>query len=98
MLLSRGERTLLGARDADGEIHGWAAVQVQQLPNIRVLHIYSIYAPGATTDDLFDKLKAYARANGCTTIRGACSEAVGRIWERRFNAQRLYTIFELETA
>lgn len=95
MMLARGERQLL-ALEVDGQFVAWAAVQVQQLPNIRVLYIYSIYAPGNTGEDAFRLLGDLARAEGCSSIRGACSEAVLRIWERKFSAQRLYTICEIQ--
>ena len=94
-LLARGERTLLGLR-VNGRPVAWAAVQVQQLPNLRILYIYSIFAPGSTGTDAFAKLAEYAKAHGCTTIRGACSEPVGRLWERKFSAKPLYAIYEIE--
>ncbi|MCM3900182.1 MAG: hypothetical protein ND866_00595 [Pyrinomonadaceae bacterium] len=74
----------------------WAAVQVQQLPNIRILYVYSIYAPGSTSPEAFALLKDLARSEGCTTIRGACSEQVARLWERKLQAKRLYTTMEIE--
>ncbi len=95
MMLARGERTLIGARDAEG-IKGWAAIQVQQLPNIRSLYIYAIYAPGITSPEVFEELRKYAKAHGCSVIRGACSEAVGRLWERKFQAKTVYAIYEIE--
>lgn len=95
MLLARGERTLIGVRDG-AIVKGWAAIQVQQLPNIRTLYVYSVYAPGATGPGVFDQLKQYAKANGCSVIRGACNEAVSRLWVRRFDAKPLYTIMEIE--
>jgi hypothetical protein len=94
MMLARGERQLLGL-EVDGQFVAWAAVQVQQLPNIRVLYIYSIYAPGSTGPDAFRLLADLARAEGCSSIRGACVEQVARLWERKFKAQRLYTTMEI---
>lgn len=95
MLLLRGERTLVGIVE-DETPKAWAAVQLQVLPNIRTLYIYSIYAPGTTGPEAFSLLKDYARQNGCETIRGACDEAVGRLWQRRFNAKPLYSVYEFE--
>jgi hypothetical protein len=95
MLLSRGERQLL-ALDVEGQKVAWVAVQVQQLPNIRILYVYSIYAPGSTGPEAFNLLADLARAEGCSSIRGACSEQVARLWERRFKAKRLYSICEIE--
>lgn len=95
MLLARGERQLLGL-DVDGKFVAWAAIQIQQLPNIRVLYVYSIYASGSTGPDAFRLLADLARAEGCSSIRGACVEQVARLWERKFQAKRLYHMMEIE--
>lgn len=95
MLLSRGERQLI-ALQSDNEFKAWAAVQVQQLPNIRVLYVYAIYAPGSTGPQAFELLADLARSEGCTSIRGACVEQVARLWERKFGATRLYTTMEID--
>lgn len=95
MLLSRGERQLLGL-EVEGKFVAWAAVQVQQLPNIRIFYVYSIFAPGSTGPEAFRQLAELARSEGCTSIRGACVEQVARIWERKFNAKRLYHMMEIE--
>jgi hypothetical protein len=94
MMLARGERNLL-ALEVDGKHVAWAAVQVQQLPNIRILYIYSIYAPGSTGPEAFRLLAETARSEGCSSIRGACAEPVARLWERQFKATRLYTTMEI---
>lgn len=96
MMLARGERILLGLEDDAGKFCAYAAVQVQQLPNIRVLYVYSIFAPGATAPECFDHLAQFARHEGCTSIRGACSDAVERLWARRFKARTLYHICEID--
>lgn len=95
MLLARGERQLLALESA-GEYVAWAAVQVQQLPNIRVFYIYAIYAPGSTGPECFRLLADLARAEGCSSIRGACVEQVARLWERKFKARRLYQTMEID--
>lgn len=96
MLLAENRRTLLSAVDRAGARVGWAAVQVQQLPNIRVLYVYSIYAPGITQPEVFGQLAEFARGQGCSSIRGACSEAVERLWARKFDARKLYSIVEID--
>ena len=88
LMLSRGELQLLGV-GPDRPV-GWAAVKVEQLPNYRTLLVYAIHAPGAV---VFDQLKAYARFNGCSAIRGACDDAVSRLW-KRMGAQKKYQIME----
>ncbi len=94
MLLSRGERQLLALQDGDALV-AWAAVQVQQLPNIRVLYVYAIYAPGSTGPEAFSQLSDLARAEGCSEIRGACSDAVARLWERKLKATKAYAIYRV---
>jgi len=96
MMLARGERTLCALEDDAGRLVAFAATQVQQLPNIRVLYIYSIFAPGATAPECFEHLAGYARHEGCSSIRGACSDAVERLWARRFKARTLYHICEID--
>ena len=93
MLLSRGERTLIGARE-NGEILGWAAVQVQQLPNIRVLYIYALQGKGIVSTEGFDLLRQYAKSNGCTSVRGAVRASMARLM-RRLEAKELYTTIEV---
>jgi len=94
MMLARGERQLVVLEES-GIMVAWAAVQVQQLPNIRVLYVYAIYAPGSTGPEAFSLLADLARSEGCSEIRGACSEAVARLWERKLKAERLYSIMSI---
>jgi hypothetical protein len=94
MLLSRGERTLIGIRDESG-IKGWAAVGVQQLPNIRVMYVYATAGRDICTRDGFELLKRYAEANGCSSVRGAVRPSMLRMMQQRFNAQALYQTFEV---
>jgi hypothetical protein len=96
MLLLRGERTLVGVADTGQTPKAWAAIQLQTLPNTRVLYVYGIYAPGTTGPEAMSLLRGYARANGCEVIRGACDPAVGRLWARKFDARPLYAIYEIE--
>jgi len=96
MILSRGERTLIGVRDEGGPPLGWAVIGIHQLPNIRTLYVFDIYAPGATGPEAFNLLKQYAKANGCSVIRGSCDDAVGRLWERKMQATKVYSVYEIE--
>lgn len=94
MLLSRGERTLVGARDESG-VKGWAAVQVQQLPNIRVLHIFALAGNGVCNAEGFGLLRQYAKAHGCSSVRGAVRASMQRMLRQNFGAQALYTTTEI---
>ncbi len=93
MLLARGERNLIGL-EVDGTYPAWAAVQVQQLPNIRVLYVYGMAAKDNTGPAMFRLLGDVARAEGCSSIRGACRDELIRGMERKFGVKRLYTTFE----
>jgi hypothetical protein len=107
MMLARGERQLLALdaandagtpteKQAPPRFVAFAAVLVQQLPNIRCLYVYSIFAPGETAPECFEHLAGFARHEGCSSIRGACSDAVERLWARKFKARTLYHICEID--
>lgn len=91
MILMRGERALLGISDGE-KTAVWMAVGVDQLPNVRTLFVYSI--AGEATAEAFSCLAAYAKAAGCTEIRGACSDSVLRLW-RKFEAEKVYNVFRI---
>lgn len=93
MLLSRGERTLV--RLADGEkAVGWAVVEAKQMPNIRAMYVYSLYAPHHSLD-MYEQIKKVAREAGCSVIQGAVDEANERLWQR-IEAQKVYSIYQIE--
>lgn len=65
MILSRGERTLI--RMWDGEkVRGWGVVRVDQLPNIRALHITDLVAHNGHFEQFFEAIKHLARDLGCS--------------------------------
>lgn len=94
MRLIRGELTLV--RATDGEKTGWAAVEVIVYPNFRALHVYAIYAPGATGVDVFNLLKDYAKGLGASCVQGACDEAVSRLWEKKLGFTEAYKIMRYD--
>lgn len=93
MLLARGERTLIGCRE-NGEVLGWAAVQVQQLPNLRILYVYALQGKFVCTPEVMGKLQEYAEANGCSAIRGAVRPSMARLLRKVVGAQPIYTTVE----
>jgi hypothetical protein len=96
MLLARGERTLLGARD-DGKVIGWAAVSVQQLPNMRVLYVFAMAGKGIASPEVMALIRQYAEHNGCSTVRGAVRPAMARLLGLR-GWKPLYQTLEMEVA
>lgn len=95
MMLSRGERELVGV-SIGGETVGWAVVQVQQLPNIRVMYVYSLYAPHHSLD-VYKLMNQKAIENGCSVIRGAVDEFNERLWQR-VKAQKVYSVYQIEVS
>lgn len=93
MLLSRGERTLIGCRE-DNKVIGWAAVGILQLPNIRVLHVYALQGRMVCTPEVMALLQKYADANGCSSIRGAVRPSMARLLSKVVNAKPIYTTVE----
>ena len=94
MLLSRGERILIGARE-NGQIIGWAAVSVQQYPNIRVLHFYAIQGKGIFSIDGLKAVRQFATHHGCTSIRGCVRPSMTRLLSR-LGGRHLYATVEIE--
>lgn len=89
MMLSRGERNLIRA-DKDGEAVGWIVVKVDQLPNVRVLHVCELYAPGATFHEFFEQLGDLAQSLGCSELRCSAKPAQARLYRAKFGFQPLY--------
>ncbi len=92
MILARGEKQLIALKDESG-FKGWAVIEFDQMPNMRALFIYSLYAPGVTKE-FAELLAGVARQQGCSVIRAACDEANQRLWETKLGAKRAYAIME----
>ena len=95
MMLSRGERTLLRLDNA-GEIAGWCVVGVDQLPNVRTIFVYDLYAPNGQFEMFFDEFKEMAKSLGCSRIRCAAKPAQERLYRMRFGYKPVYTVLEVE--
>lgn len=95
MILSRGERTLI-RMDSDGQAVGWGVVRVDQLPNIRVLFVTDLVAPGAHFETFFEDLRALATQSGCSVIRCAAKPAQARLYRMKVGFRPVYEILETE--
>ena len=95
MMLARGERTLL-RMDCDNEIAGWSVVNVEQLPNMRVMFVYSLVAPHGHFEAFFDELKQMALTLGCSRVRCAAKPAQERLYRMRCGYKPVYQILEVE--
>lgn len=95
LLLSRSERILLAADDDDRKV-GWCVVRVEQMPNIRALHVCSLYAPHIGFDALFPELMAFAESQGCSEIRCAAKPAQARLYQRKLGFEPVYQILRVK--
>lgn len=94
MILSRGERTLI-RMDDEGKAVGWGVVRVDQLPNVRVLHVTDMVAPGAHFERFLDELKAMARSLGCSRVRCSAKPAQARLYRMKAGFQPVYETLEV---
>lgn len=95
LILSRGERTLLCMRDAEKTV-GWAVVRVDQLPNLRSLHVTDLVAHNGGFEHFFPELKRMAERLGCSRVRCSCKEAQARLYRMKLGFRPVYTTLEVE--
>lgn len=95
MMLSRGERILV-RMDEGLEIIGWAVLGIEQLPNIRVLYVYELWAPGGHFERFVDETKALAEAHGCSALRCAAKPAQARLYKRLAGFSPVYETLEVQ--
>lgn len=93
LILSRGERQLWRI----GGCEGWVVTRVDQLPNVRTLHICDLYAPRAQWAACFDQLKEMAQAAGCEELRFSAGPAQARLYQRvRDDLEPLYMTMRIK--
>jgi hypothetical protein len=90
MMLSRNERTLFVVLDGDSKA-GWIVLRIDQMANVRALHVCELYAPGSMFEECWSQLQDFARANGCSEIRCSAKPAQARLYRMRFQFEEVYT-------
>lgn len=95
LILSRGERTLI-RMDRDGQTVGWGAVRVDQLPNLRALHVTNLVAPHGHFEQFFTEIKAMAASLGCSEVRCAAKPAQARLYRMKCGFVPLYETLKVE--
>lgn len=95
LVLSRGERTLI-RMDNDGRTVGWGAVRVDQLPNVRALHITNLVAPHGHFEEFFTEIKAMAKTLGCSEVRCSAKPAQARLFQMKCGFVPLYQTLKVE--
>ena len=96
MILSRGERTLV-RMDDEGQAVGWGAFRVDQLPNMRVLHITDLVAHNGGFECFFDEIKKVARSLGCSRVRCCAKPAQARLYRMKAGFTPVYQTLEVLT-
>jgi hypothetical protein len=94
LLCARGERHLI-RMVVDGEVVGWGVLRVDQLPNMRVLHICELYAPNGGFERFFTAVKEMAASLGCSRVRCAAKPAQARLYRMKAGFQPVYEILEV---
>lgn len=89
MMLARGERTLLAGIE-DGKPVGWVVIKVDQFPNLRVLHLCSMWAPGHLEEEFFNDLRSIATQEGCSEVRCCADPVRARLYRMRFGFEPVY--------
>lgn len=94
MILARGERTLIKMVDHDGSSVGWGVVRIDQLPNLRVLFITDLVAPGSGFQRFYPLIEDLARQSGCSRVRCAAKPAQARLYRMKSGFAPVYEILE----
>lgn len=95
LVLSRGERTLI-RMDNEGKTVGWGAVKVDQLPNLRALHVTNLVAPHGHFEQFFTEIKAMALSLGCSEVRCAAKPAQARLYRMKCGFSPVYEVLKVE--
>lgn len=95
LILSRNERSLIQMKDGD-ETVGWGAIRVDQLPNLRALHITDLVCHNQHFERFFDSLKTMANNLGCSRIRCAAKPAQARLYRMKSGFKPVYELLEVQ--
>lgn len=112
LILSRGERTLIRMvateicepyRPAPGELAnyrektvGWGAIRVDQLPNLRALHITNLVAPHGHFEQFFQEIKTMAAQLGCSEVRCSAKPVQARLFRMKCGFTPVYETLKVE--
>lgn len=95
MILCRGERTLIKMEE-DGIAVGWGAFRVDNLPNIRVLHITDLVAHNQGFERFFEQIKDIAKKLGCAKVRCSTFPAQARLYRMKCGFKPIYETIEAD--
>lgn len=95
MILSQGGRFLVRLDD-EGSSVGWGCFRIDQLPNVRVLHITDLVCHNANFERFFEEMKTVARSMGCSEIRCSTFPAQARIFKAKCGFKPVYETLKVE--
>lgn len=95
MILSRGERILV-RMDDEGKTVGWGCFRIDQLPNIRVLHITDLVAHNGGFERFFEEIKKVAKAAGCSRVRCSALPAQARLYRIKCGFKPVFETIEAD--
>jgi hypothetical protein len=82
--------------DDEGKTVGWGAFRVDQLPNIRVLHITDLVAHNGGFERFFDEIKEIARTLGCSRVRCSTLPSQARLYRIKAGFTPVYETVEVK--
>jgi hypothetical protein len=94
LMLSRGERILFAALK-DKKPVGWCVIRIDQLPNVRAMHICEVYAKGNLFKEFVDQMAVIARNQGCSEMRCSAKPAHARLYAMKFGFEPVYTTLKV---
>ena len=74
------------------EIVGAVEFMYNNSPNDRIFYINAI--GGKTTKEHTEQMFNFAKANGCTSVRGCARESVARLWRQKYDFESIYIMVE----
>lgn len=95
MILSRGERTLVQMKNSEDKVVGWGCYRIDQLPNLRALHITNLVAHNGGFENFFEEIKKIASAYGCSRVRCSCLPTQAMLFKIKCNFLPVYTTLEI---
>jgi hypothetical protein len=93
--VTAGKWMLVVAVTGDNKVRGCAVVNFFNRPNHRVAFITHIGGRLVTNPDTFNQFRTLLTTFGATSIEGAVTDAVARLW-RRFGFIEKYKIVEVK--
>lgn len=76
----------------DNEIVGAVEFMFDDTPNDRIFYINAI--GGKTCKEHTEQMFQFAKANGCTAVRGCARESVARLWKMKYKFEPIYIMVE----